>query len=163
MTTLQHPTLLQQRAAMPTAGLSLRPDRVALRKLLWAAPLAGLASAAGNLAVFGVARLGLDLSLVMPPIGPFLPSAPLTALQVGLASFAPALVAAVLLAILSKLTARPVLAFQVIAGVFLVLSLVGPLRQPVDLATKLTLLSMHLVAGLAITAVLSTFSADGRK
>src|SRR5688572_27610203 len=160
MTTLQHPTALQRRAHMPMAGIALRADKVSLRKLLWAAPLAGLASAVGNLAVFAVARAGLNLPLVMPAIGPFLPSAPLTALQVAVTSFAPALVAAVLLAVLSKLSARPVLAFQVIAGLFLVASLVGPLRQPVDLATKLTLLSMHLVAGLVITAVLSTFSTE---
>ena len=145
---------------MPTAGLALSAEKVALRKLLWAAPLAGLASAAGNLAVFGVARAGLDLPLVMPAIGPFLPSAPLTALQVAVTSFAPALVAAALLAVLSKLSARPVLVFQIMAGLFLVASLIGPLRQPVDLATKLTLLSMHLVAGLVITAVLSTFSTE---
>ena len=160
MTSLSRPTLLQKRAYMPTAGYPLRAERVSLRKLLWAAPLAGLASAVGNLAVFGVARGGLDLPLVMPAIGPFLPSAPLTALQVAVTSFAPALVAAALLAGLSKLSARPVLAFQIFAGVFLVASLVGPLRQPVDLTTKLTLLSMHLVAGLVITAVLSTFSTE---
>lgn len=145
---------------MPNAGLSPRPERVVMRRLLWAAPLAGLAAAAGNLAVFAIARAALGLPLVRPPIGPFMPAAPLTALPVALTSFAPALVAAVLLAVLSKLTARPVLTFQIMAGVFLVASLIGPLRQPVDLATKLTLLSMHLVAGLVITAVLSVFSSD---
>ncbi len=144
---------------MPTAGLSLRTDQVSLRRLLWAAPLAGLAAAAGNLAVFGLARGVFALPLVMPAIGGFLPSAPLDALQVGFASFAPALAAGALLAALSFFSTRPLRAFQIVAGVFLVASLIGPLRQPVDLATKLTLLSMHLVAGLVITAVLSVFAA----
>jgi hypothetical protein len=159
MTTLHPLTPLQRRAALPTAGLALSTDQVALRKLPRAAALAGLAAAAGNLAVFGLARGLLNLPLVMPPVGP-LPGGPLPAFQVIVASLGAVLGAALVLALLGRLTARPVLAFQVMAGAFLVASLIGPLRQPVDLATKLTLLSMHLVTGLVVTAVLSSLAKE---
>ncbi len=141
---------------MSTAALSLNNDRVAPRKLLWAAPLAGLAAAAGNLAVFGLAKGLLALPLAMPAMGPN-PAAPLGLAQVIIASILPALAAALLLALLGRFSRRPVRLFQIIAGVGLVLSLGAPLTLAADLATRLVLLSMHLVASLATTAVLSTF------
>lgn len=134
-------------------------QRVTHRKLLWAAPLAGLAAAAGNLAVFGLARAGLGLPLDMPALGPS-PAGPLGAVQVVFASFAPALAAGGFLWLLARFSAQPVRAFQIVAGVLLVLSLAGPLRQPVELATRLVLLVMHLVAGLVITGVLSVLAAE---
>ncbi len=147
---------------MPTAGLPLSTDKVALRKLPRAALLAGLAAAAGNLALLGLARAGLSLPLVMPALGP-LPAGPLSALQVILASLGAALGATFVLAALTRVTPRPIAVFQLVAGAFLVASLIGPLRQPVDLATKLTLLSMHLMTGLVVTALLSTLAAEAKE
>src|SRR5687768_3736320 len=142
---------------MTTAAVAPRSGRVASRKLLWAGPLAGVAAAAGNLAIFGLASAALSLPLVMPAMGPT-PAAPLNIAQVIIASFVPALAAAGLLALLACFTARPVRVFQIIAGVGLVLSLGAPFSLPIELSTRLVLLSMHVVAGVVITAVLSVFA-----
>ena len=136
-----------------------RAEKVSLRKLLWAAPLAGVAAAAGNLAVYGVARAAFGLPLEMPAMGPN-PAGPLAVAPMIISSFAPALAAAMLLALLARFTTRPVRVFQVVAGAALVLSFGAPFGIPVDTATRLVLLSMHLVAGLVIAAVLSTFAAE---
>jgi hypothetical protein len=157
MTTFVYRTALERRAAMSAVSLSAqrRAEQVSVRKLLGAAPLAGLLAALGNLAVYGLARAGLSLPLAMPAMGPT-PAGPLLVAPVVLASFVPALFAGGLLALLARFSARPVRAFQIIAGVALVLSLGAPLTLPVDTATRLVLLVMHLVAGLVIAGVLST-------
>ena len=144
---------------MPTAGLPLPHHRVSLRKLPRAALLAGLAAAAGNLALLGLARAVLGLPLNMPALGP-LPAGPLAAPQVILASLGAALGATLMLAALTRLSPRPLFAFQLVAGAVLVASLIGPLRQPVDLATQLTLLCMHLLTGLVVTTLLSLQAAE---
>ena len=144
---------------MTAVAAAPRSGRVASRKLLWAGPLAGVAAAAGNLAVFGLASAALNLPLAMPAMGPT-PAAPLNIAQVVISSFLPALVAAGLLALLARFTARPVRVFQIIAGVVLVLSLGAPLTLQADLSTRLVLLAMHVVAGLVITGVLSVFASE---
>jgi hypothetical protein len=144
---------------MSTVALSPRRERVSLRKLLWAAPLAGLAAAAANLALFGLARAGLGLPLVMPAL-PGSAGGPLATGQVLLASFVPALAAAALLALLARYTARPARAFEIAAGAALIVSFGGPLTLAADLATRLVLLTLHLAAGLTITGVLSTFATE---
>jgi hypothetical protein len=161
MTTLQYRTPLQRRAAMSAVSLSAerRTEKISVRKLLWAAPLAGVAAAAGNLAIYGLARAGFDLPLNMPAMGPNA-AGPLAAAQVVISSFLPALVAAGLLALVARFTARPVRVFQIVAGVALVLSFGAPFSVPVDTGTRLVLLSMHLVAGLVITAVLSAYATE---
>lgn len=136
-----------------------RADQVSLRKLLWAAPLAGVLAALGNLAVYGLARAALGLPLEMPAMGPT-PAGSLSVAPVVLSSFVPALFAGGLLAVLARFAARPLRVFQIVAGAVLVLSLGAPLTLPVDLGTRLVLLVMHLVAGLVITGVLSTTAVD---
>jgi hypothetical protein len=161
MTTFVYRTALERRAVMSAVSLSAqrRAEQVSVRKLVWAAPLAGLLAALGNLAVYGLARAGLSLPLAMPAMGPT-PAGPLLVAPVILASFVPALFAGGLLALLARLSARPVRTFQIIAGVALVLSLGAPLTLPVDTATRLVLLVMHLVAGLVIAGVLGAKAVD---
>jgi hypothetical protein len=144
---------------MSTAALLPRSEKISMRRLLWAAPLAGLAAAAGNLAVFGVARAGLGLPLVMPAL-PGSAGGPLAVEQVLYASFVPALAGAALLALLARYIARPVRAFQLAAGAALILSFGAPLTLAADLATRLVLLTLHLAAGLIIASVLSTFATE---
>jgi hypothetical protein len=159
MTTLEYRTQAQRIAAMTAVARSAHPEGVSNRKLLWAAPVAGLAAAAGNLAVFGVARASLDLPLVMPAMGPS-PAGPLAAAPVVVSSFVPALLAGLLLALLARFSTRPVRVFQVVAGAALVLSFGAPLTTPLDLSTRLVLLTMHLAAGLVITGVLSALATE---
>lgn len=116
-------------------------------------PLAGLAgaalAAAGNLAVFGVARAA-GVSLV----GQFDPKAPAATLPVAMvviASFVPALVGTGVLAIMNRFLEKPSRAFAVLAGVVGVFSMGGPATlQGADGATKATLAVMHVVAAAAI-------------
>lgn len=102
--------------------------------------------------VAAVNGLGIPLAVPMSATGP---AEPITAVMVILASIVPAVAATVLLAVLARVVGRPVRVFQIIALVFLLLSLVGPALQPVALSTKLVLLSMHAVAAAAIVGVLT--------
>jgi hypothetical protein len=139
-----------------------RLHTVAFGKLLWVAPLGGLAATAANLIVYGLVTLGLGWPLVMPISGPTSPAVPLPMSMVVFASFVPALAAGILLAVLGKVARQPVRWFVVIAGAALLFSLGGPLSLPVDAATKLALVPMHLIAALAITGTLSKFGATRR-
>lgn len=125
---------------------------VAVHRLWWVALLAGTVAAVGNLLVWVLGRaLAVPLDI---PVG-----AQTTALTAGpiiVASFVPALLAAVLLALLSHLATRPLWVFRLVGGVALLLSLLGPLALPVAGATKAVLLGMHVVAALAIIGVLSS-------
>ena len=132
-------------------------ESLSLNRLSWAAPVAGMVAAVGNLVVWGIAR-----ALVVPleiPMGPQ-PDA-LSALGAGsviAVSFVPALLAGVLLTVLSRFVANSLRVFQIVAGVGLLLSLVGPLMLPVAGATKLVLIAMHIVAAVGIVGVLSSLS-----
>lgn len=124
---------------------------VAVHRLWWVAPLAGAVAAVGNLMVWALGRaLAIPLDIPMGAQTTTLTAGPIIA-----ASFVPALLAAVLLAMLSRLAARPLWVFQLVGGVALLLSLLGPLALPVAGATKAVLLGMHVVAALAIVGVLS--------
>ncbi len=137
---------------------SAHTESVAVYRLWWAAPLAGAVAATGNLLVWALARaLAVPLEI---PMG-----AQATALTAGLivsASFVPAPLAAVLLATLPRLAARPLRVFQLVGGAALLLSLLGPLALPVAGVTKAVLLAMHVVAALAIIGVLSSAARVGR-
>lgn len=131
--------------------------RLALRRLLWAAPLAGVSALILNAIVFFVAQGPLGITLVAPgPNGPT--PEPLPFAAVAAASFAPALGAAALLAVLSRFTARPLLIFQVIAVVFLLLSLGGPFSLPVPQGVQITLAVMHFTTAAAIVGTLSALA-----
>jgi uncharacterized protein len=130
-------------------------NSVSVNRLLWAAPAAGAVAAVGNMAVWAVAR-GLSVPLDIP-MGPQ-PDA-LTALGAGpiiAVSFIPALLAGVLLAVLGRFFTNPLRVFQILAGAGLLLSLIGPLVLPVAGATKVVLLTMHMVAAAGIVGVLSS-------
>lgn len=104
-----------------------------------------------NLLVYFLAPLifGLELEVAMNPAaaGP----EPLTALNVIMATTVPAVLAGLLMAALTRFTARPAMIFRIIAVVALLLSLAGPLTQPVALGVRLTLMLMHLIAAAVIT------------
>ena len=129
---------------------------VSARSLPVAALASGGLAAALNLVVYFLARaFGVPLQVVAPGTTelqalPFFP--------VIFASLIPAFVAAGLLALLVRFTARPVLIFQVISAVFLVLSFASPLAMPTDGGTKFALNLMHAVAAAAIVFGLLRFA-----
>ena len=132
-------------------------NAVSTNRLLWAAPVAGAVAAVGNLLVWGIGRaLAIPLDI---PMGPQ-PDA-VTSLSAGpiiAASFIPGLLAGGLLAVLSRFVANPLRVFQIAAGAGLLLSLVGPGMLPVAAATKVVLITMHIVAAVGIVGVLSSLA-----
>jgi len=114
---------------------------------------------AANLVVFAFekAALGISFTLAMQPGAV---AAPLPAAMVFVESVIPALAAAVLLALLVKFTARPVLIFQIVSAVFLLMSFGGPLAVPADTLTKLGLISLHIVAAVVIVGLLTTLARE---
>lgn len=121
---------------------------------LFKAALAGGAIAAlANSVVYGVGRLaGVDF------MGQFDPSAPAQALnpiQPAIASIVPSVVAALVMLGFVKLLKRPAVPFIVLAVVFTLVSLGGPMSiVGASMGTKVALALMHFVAAAPITALL---------
>jgi hypothetical protein len=134
-------------------------ERVAVRKLWWAALAAGAAAAVLNLLVFLIASgpLGIALNVIMP--GSPDPQA-LSPIAIIMSGIFPALGAAVLLALLNRFIKRPFFVFQIIALVFVLLSLGGVLPMPVAIAIKVVLSLMHFIAAGAIVGVLSVLARE---
>jgi hypothetical protein len=124
---------------------------------VWVGPLAAIVAGVANLVVFAVEKAALGISFILA-MQPGAAAAPLPAAIVFVESVIPALVAAVLLALLVKFTARPVLIFQIISAVFLLVSFGTPLAVPADTLTKLGLISLHIVAAVVIVGLLTTLA-----
>ncbi len=130
---------------------------VAMDKIWRAALIGGVLSAVGNVVVFFVAGwLGVSLQVTAAP-----GSSTLVPLQMGpvvVASLLPALPAGLLLAVLARLMPSPWTVFMAIAGVFLVVSFMGPVNLPTDPANELVLNLMHVVSAVAIVGALWRFA-----
>jgi hypothetical protein len=121
--------------------------------LWWGAMLAIGIAAVANAAIFALAGLfGVPLEVSLTPGQP---PQPLDLGMVVLATIVPALLAAGLLALLGRLTERPVRLFQWIAVVAFFLSLAGPVFQAVGATATLILMLMHLIAAATIVGVFS--------
>jgi hypothetical protein len=133
-------------------------EGVAVPKLLWAAPIAGLTAFIANLVIYYVGQNLLGVSLMIPQSpGSGTALVPLTIGPILGASIVPAIGAAVLLAVLGRFVNRPFRVFQIIAAVFLLLSFGGPLFLPVGGTEKIVMASMHLATAAAVVAILSVF------
>ncbi len=129
--------------------------RAAYRRLLWVAPLAGTGAAVANAQIYLVVSAfgAMPLDVVVSGGGPVALG------PVVFVSFLPALVGALLFALMGRFTRRPVRNFRVAAAVALVLSFVTPFALPgAPVAMILALLSMHVVAAVVITGVLTTLA-----
>lgn len=128
-------------------------SRPALSRLWLAAPAAAGVAVGANILIWLLARaLALPLDIQMG--GPQSPVVPLTVAPVVIMSAVPALLAAGLLWLLGRFSARPFAIFQIVAVVVLLLSLAGPLSLPVGGVNKLVLGVMHVVAALTIVGTL---------
>ncbi len=119
-----------------------------------------IAAALVNVMVFVLAGDLLGIPFVFPYPGQGGPAAPLPITLVIMASVLPAIGAALLLAVLARMTRRSLRSFLIVGLVFLIVSLGAPLSLPVALATKLALSTMHLVAAAIIIGGL-TVRSDG--
>jgi hypothetical protein len=127
--------------------------RVAIRRLLWAGPLAAILAAVANAVVYFVAyRLG-----AMPRDVAVQGSGSITLEPVVFASVIGAVGATIVFAIVALLARRrPIRTFSVVAAVVLVLSFYTPFTIPgAPVAMVATLLLMHVVAAVVIVGVLA--------
>ena len=140
---------------MVTANSTAIPtERIALGRLWWASLLAGIGAIVANVLIYFIASAAgaIPQSVLIPGM-----NQPITVVLVILNSFVPAILAAVLLALLNRFTRRPVRIFRIIAAVLLVLSFANPLTLPgAPLAMILALDLMHIVAAAIIVGVLTT-------
>jgi len=123
---------------------------------IWLSGLIGGALAfVSVLILFAVARLlGVTLLVGAPPDQTAL--VPLTAIQLMLFTFIPAVIATVLYAVLRLiLKQNATRIFQVIAVIILLLSLGGPLSMSVSVANKIILVLMHIMTALSIVWALT--------
>lgn len=135
------------------------PERVALAGLFRASPLAGVLSVVGNLVVYyGAQFAGVSLSV---PDGPGSANlVPLELPPVVISSLMPAFAAAIVLALLGRLSRSPLRIFRAVAVVVLVLSFIPVFLLPAGIGTQVVLSVMHLVSGLVITGVLLRFGRE---
>ncbi len=112
--------------------------------------LGGLLTAAVNLAIYGTGRLsGVGFGL---PAGGF--AAEVGAVQVLTASLVTFAFGTALAVLLGRRGIRQLRALQVIGGTMAVVTAGAPLSMAIGSGSKLLLLFMHLVGGIAYVAVL---------
>jgi hypothetical protein len=130
-----------------------RAGRLPARRLWLAGLLAAVVAAVANLVVFMIERMVLGLVLPVPQ-GAGGELAPLPASMVVGVSVVAAIGATLLLAILRRFVRQPLRWFQIIAALTLLLSFGGPFWLPADVATKVGLGVMHVVAAATIVGIL---------
>ncbi len=135
-------------------SMASQTERIDLGRLWWASLLAGLGAVVANVLVYFIASAAgaIPNTVLIPGM-----NQPVTAIPIILNSFVPAILAAVLLALLNRFTRRPVRSFRIIAAVLLVISFVNPFTLPgAPLTMILALNLMHIVAAAIIVGVLTT-------
>ena len=132
--------------------------RIALRRVWLVGPLAGVIAAMFNIVVYlAVSALGLLPPTLLVPGQ----EQPITLTAVLMASFIASLLAMVVLALLVRFNRRPIRVFWIVGVVFLLLSFAGPLTIPgITGLAILALLVMHVVAGLTILIMLTTWTRE---
>lgn len=120
-------------------------------KLFGQALLGGAAAAVGNLVLFFGAKAGVAMTGEFQPgtVGELMLPA------VVLSSIVPGLFAAVVALLFQKFTRAPARNFAILATVFCVVSLLGPLNvKQVSTGTIVVMELMHVIAGLGIGGML---------
>ena len=130
-------------------------EHVAFKCLLWATPLAAVATAIANAVIYFIAS-ALD---TMPQDFVVQGSGPITLAPVVLSSLIGAAGAAVVFTVVALLSRRPIWTFRIVAAVVLVLSFATPLTIPgAPISMILTLELMHVVAAVIITGMFTTLA-----
>lgn len=126
------------------------------RKLLYLAPIAGLAAAILNVILFlvGTSTGTIPADFIIPNAGQ-----PLTIVPVIMASVVPALVAGLVLALLGRFTKKPLTVFNVISIVLLVVSFSSPFTVPgMPVGMIIILELMHVVVAGAVMLVFNRYA-----
>ena len=132
-------------------------SKIASKKLLTVAPVAGLASAAVNTVLFFIGKAtGLlsDSVLIQPA------NEPLSLIPVIISSILPTLLAGGVLGLLNRFVAAPLRVFNIIAVVLLVLSFINPFAAipnvPIGMGVWLNV--MHVVVAGAVVFAFNRFT-----
>lgn len=135
---------------------SLSTSALKPKRLLWAAPLAGMAAALLNALLFQVFSVAGIISeqIVIPGQGP------ITLLPVIISSFIPSLLAGLVLALLGRFSRQPFKIFRILALVLVVLSFLNPfLGIPgITLSMGIALNIMHVVVAASDVYVFERFA-----
>ncbi len=127
-------------------------------KLLYLAPIAGLAAAILNVILYfvGTSTGAIPTDFIIPNAGQ-----PLTVVPVIMASIVPALIAGLVLAILARFTKKPLTIFNVLSVVLLVLSFWSPFTVPgMPLGMIIILELMHVVVAGAVMLVFNRYARE---
>lgn len=119
-------------------------EKIAAKKILWVAPLAGAIAAGINSVLFLIgSAIGLmDASVLVPGM-----NAPIMVTQVIMSSFIPSLIAGLVLAGMNYFLNKPLKIFRIVALVLLILSFSNPFMAipGIPLGMGLWLNLMHVV------------------
>lgn len=129
--------------------------------LLTTGLIAGVVAAVVNTIVYFIAQaLGVDFMIVMGGAGT--PAMPLAIPAIAIFSIVPGLIAALLAGSLLRFTSNGARIFQIVALVFLLISFIPDLTmpEPATMATKASLMLMHVIAGSVITYMVSRKAAE---
>jgi hypothetical protein len=131
--------------------------RIAVHRLWFAGPVAGLVAFLGVLLLYWVVQnlLGIPLEFPAPP--EFTTVQRLAISQLFVTTMVPALGATLLLFLFNRFLAHPLRAFHVVAVLILLVSFAGPLNLPTDWGVVFTLVLMHIIAAAAIVGILTYY------
>ena len=133
-------------------------EKIAAKKLLWVAPLAGAIAAGINSVLFLIgSAIGLiDTAVLVPGM-----NTPITIVPVIMSSFMPSLIAGLVLAALNYFLNKPFKVFRIVALVLLILSFSNPFMAipgiPLGMGVWLNL--MHVVVAGTVVYCFGRFTA----
>ncbi|HBG74208.1 MAG: hypothetical protein A2X25_03810 [Chloroflexi bacterium GWB2_49_20] len=133
-------------------------------KIVWVGLLISIISVLANLLFFALTQ-ALGELYIIPLTEIPLNSGPMPVFMVILATFIPAILAAMLYSFLSKIAPNSTLPpFLSVAGTALLVSFGGPLDLPgAGMQTKLLLSAMHIIAAIIIVGGLLIFHSQKKK
>ncbi len=133
-------------------------EKIAAKKLLWAAPLAGAIAAGINSILFLIgSAIGLvDESVLVPGM-----NTPITIGPVIMSSFIPSLVAGLVLGVMNYFLNKPFKVFRIVALVLLILSFANPFMgiPGIPLGMGIWLNVMHVVVAGTVVYCFGRFTA----
>jgi hypothetical protein len=133
-------------------------EKIAAKKLLWVAPLAGVIAAGINSVLFFIgSAIGLmDQSVLVPGM-----NTPITIGPVIMSSILPSLVAGLVLAGMNYFLNKPFKVFRIVALVLLILTFANPFMgiPGIPLGMGIWLNLMHVVVAAAVVYCFGRFTA----
>lgn len=133
-------------------------EKIAAKKLLWVAPLAGVIAAGINSILFLIgSTIGLiDAAVLVPGM-----NTPITIAPVMMSSFIPSLIAGLVLGVMNYFLNKPFKVFRVVALVLLILSFANPFMgiPGIPLGMGLWLNVMHVVVAGTVVYCFGRFTA----